>query len=377
MKDDLKEFRERLDHTDRAIIKALADRQQIVKQISELKRDHSGRIRDLQREESVLNKIRNIAKELNLDPSYAEDLYREIITNSVRYQALSLIDQDNERAGSEKVRVSFQGGEGAFSHAAALRHFGDRFDQVEPIGFNTFQQAADALITKKVDYAILPIENTTAGSINDTYDILGSDEVHIVGEEILRIVHCLMALEEIPLKNVRRVLSHPQALAQCTHFLSTMPDCEVVSYLDTALSAKKVAEDGDLSKASIAGAQAADIYGLKVIASDIANQKGNYTRFVVASRKPVKVDSQVPAKTSLLMVTSHEEGALLKCLNILHTHKVNLAKLESRPRLNEPWHYSFYVDLEGNVEDPEISSALDELNKECHELKVLGCYPKQ
>lgn len=377
MKDELKAIREKLDRTDREILKAVAERQKIVKEISSLKLDHSGTIRDLQREEQLLDKIRSIASELDLDPVYAEDLFREIITNSVRYQTLSLIDHRNNVRNNKKVRVSYQGGEGAYSYTAATQYFGDRFDQVEAIGFNTFQQAADALITKKVDYAMLPIENTTAGSINDTYDILGSDDVHIVGEEILKIVHCLMTKQDIQLKDVQSVFSHPQALAQCTRFLSTLPECEVITYLDTALSAKKVAQENDPNNAAIASAHAAEIYGLKVIAHDIANQQGNFTRFVVASRKPVMVDLQVPAKTSLLMVTTHEEGALLKCLNILHTHQINLAKLESRPRLNEPWHYSFYIDLEGNVEEPEIAAALSKLEKECLQLKVLGCYAKQ
>jgi chorismate mutase/prephenate dehydratase len=143
------------------------------------------------------------------------------------------------------------------------------------------------------------------------------------------------------------------------------------------MSARKVMQDGDLSQAAIAGAQAADIYGLHVVEADLANQSENYTRFVVAAKKPVQVDLQIPAKTSLMMATSNEEGSLIECLNILHHHKINMAKLESRPRLNEPWRYSFYLDIYGNIENKDIAEGLEALSKKAEELKILGCYPKQ
>lgn len=377
MADNLDSIRKKLDDIDRTILKALAQRQGLVKEVSELKLKNAKGIRDLEREEQLLNRIRDLAHEVGLDRYYAEHLFREIITNSVRFQTHSLVDHQNEKTGGDLIRVSYQGTDGAYSHLAASRHFSERYAKVDAIGYDTFQQAAQALMEKKVDYAILPIENTTAGSINDTYDIVGNENVHIVGEEILKVVHCLMSVEPVELSKIRRILSHPQAIAQCTSFLSKLPRCKVESYLDTAMSAKKILEDGDITQAAIAGAHAADLYGLHVIESDIANQRENYTRFVVAAREPVKVDTQIPAKTSLMMVTSNEEGSLIECLNILHDHKINMAKLESRPRMNEPFRYSFYLDIHGNIEDPEISAGLVELEAKAEELKILGCYPKQ
>ena len=377
MADNLDSIRKKLDDIDRTILKALAQRQGLVKEVSELKLKNAKGIRDLEREEQLLNRIRDLAHEVGLDRYYAEHLFREIITNSVRFQTHSLVDHQNEKTGGDLIRVSYQGTDGAYSHLAASRHFSERYAIVDAIGYDTFQQAAQALMEKKVDYAILPIENTTAGSINDTYDIVGNENVHIVGEEILKVVHCLMSVEPVELSKIRRILSHPQAIAQCTSFLSRLPRCKVESYLDTAMSAKKILEDGDISQAAIAGAHAADLYGLHVIESDIANQRENYTRFVVAAREPVKVDTQIPAKTSLMMVTSNEEGSLIECLNILHDHKINMAKLESRPRMNEPFRYSFYLDIHGNIEDPEISAGMVELEAKAEELKILGCYPKQ
>jgi len=377
MSDNLDSIRKKLDDTDRTILKALAKRQDLVKKVSEMKLKNEQGIRDLEREELLLNHIRDLAHEVGLDRYYAEHLFREIITNSVRFQTHSLVDHQNEKADGDLIRVSYQGTDGAYSHLAASRHFSERYSKVDAIGYDTFQQAAQALMEEKVDYAILPIENTTAGSINDTYDIVGKENVHIVGEEILKVVHCLMSVEPVELSKIRRILSHPQAIAQCTSFLSRLPRCKVESYLDTAMSAKKILEDGDITQAAIAGAHAADLYGLHVIENDIANQRENYTRFVVAAREPVKVDIQIPAKTSLMMVTSNEEGSLIECLNILHNHKINMAKLESRPRMNEPFRYSFYLDIHGNIEDEEVSNGLEELAAKAEELKILGCYPKQ
>lgn len=377
MSDDLESIRKQLDEIDRTILKALAQRQGLVKEVSDLKLKNEQGIRDLEREEQLLNRIRDLAHEVGLDRYYAEHLFREIITNSVRFQTHSLVDHQNEKPNDDIIRVSYQGTDGAYSHQAAIRHFSERYSKVDAIGYDTFQQAAKAVLEEKVDYALLPIENTTAGSINDTYDILGNEKLHIVGEEILKVVHCLMAVEPVELSKIRRIMSHPQAIAQCSQFLSKLPRCKVESYLDTAMSAKKVLEDGDLSQGAIAGAHAADLYGLHVIEHDIANQKENYTRFVIASKEPVQVDLQIPSKTSLMMVTSNDEGSLIECLNILHKHKINMAKLESRPRMNEPWKYSFYLDIHANIDDPEVSVGLDELNKKAEELKILGCYPKQ
>ena len=376
MKEKLHSIRDRLDDIDKRIIKALAQRQQVIKEVAELKLTNNSGIRDLEREEKLLSKIRDFANEEGLDRYYAEHLFREIITNSVRYQTHSLVDLQNKN-GQGHIRVSYQGTDGAYSHLAAMRHFEERHKQIDYYGYDTFQEAAQALKDERVDYAMLPIENTTAGSINDIYDILGASNLHIVGEEIIKIVHCLLAVEPVEVNKVRRILSHPKAIEQCTHFLSRLPRCTVESYLDTAISAQRVLEDGDLSQAAIAGAHAADLYGLHIIAHDIANQQENYTRFVVVSRKDIELDPQFPSKTSLMMVTSHQEGSLVECLNVFHRHGINVCKLESRPRMNEPFRYSFYVDIEANVFDSHTAVAIDELRKEAEEVKIFGSYPKQ
>ncbi|WP_440999560.1 prephenate dehydratase [Fodinibius sp. SL11] len=377
MSDKLDSIRKLLDETDKAIVEALAKRQKLVREISELKLDKKSRIRDNKREEELLEKITKLARQEGLDRYFAEQLFKDIIHHSVRFQTHSLVDHQNEQKNADTVRVAYQGTDGAFSHQAAFRHFEERYAQVDCFGYDTFRQAAEAVKEQKVDYAILPIENTTAGSIRETYDLLADDELHIVGEEAIRIIHCLLALEEVPMNRIRRIMSHPQAIAQCSNFLATLHDCKVESYIDTAMSAKKVLEDGDLSQAAIAGSYAAEIYGLKILKRDLANQSENFTRFVVVGPQAVEIDRQIPCKTSLLMVTTHEQGALVGCLNILADHGIDMTKLESRPKPNEPWKYQFYLDIEGNIASPEIRVALQELEQEASSLKVLGCYPAQ
>lgn len=375
MEKELEKIRKLLDQTDKKIVNALAKRQELVREVSSLKRDEARDIRDINREEQLLNKISELAREAGLDRYFAEQLFKDIIHHSVRFQTHKLVDHQNAQENADVVRVAYQGTEGAYSDQAASRHFEERYAEVHCFGYDTFREAAEAVEREEVDYAILPIENTTAGSINETYDILGDGDLHIVGEEAIRIIHCLLALEEVPMDRIRRIMSHPQAIAQCSNFLAKLHDCKVESYIDTAMSAKKVLEDGNLSQAAIAGSYAADIYGLEILERDLANQSENFTRFVVVSRNPVEVDEQIPCKTSLLMVTTHEQGALVGCLNIISEHGLDMTKLESRPKPNEPWKYQFYLDIEGNITSPDTRLALEELEQEANSLKILGCYP--
>lgn len=373
--DSLKEIRKTIDRLDETIVKALGERQKIVQQVIKGKLEHSDDIRDPEREEKLLEKIRKKAPEAGMDPYFLEQLFREIIQHSVRYQTHVLVDHQNDKSEEQTIRVSYQGTDGAFSHQAAIRHFKQRYSNVECIGYTRFEEAADAVEEGNADVAILPIENTTAGSINDTYDLLNEKNLYITGEEVLQIVHCLMAPKQVEINNIRRILSHPQAIAQCSHFLTSLPRCHVESYFDTAMAARKVRDDNDLSQAAIASAYAAEIYGLQILKRDLANQEQNLTRFVIVGPNPIKCDPQLNCKTSLVFATIHEKGALLKCLNLLGDSGVNMTKLESRPRMGHPWQSLFYLDIEGNKDDPKIADALKKLRKKAQYLKVLGSYP--
>jgi chorismate mutase/prephenate dehydratase len=377
MDETLDHIRKKLDQTDKNIVDNLALRQKLVREVSDLKIDQTSNIRDAGREEVLLNRIKKLAHQAGLDRYFAEQIFRDIIEHSVRFQRHSLVDHHNHKKSQKGISVAYQGTDGAFSSVAAYHHFEERYDDVDCIGYDTFEQAARALEEKKVDYAVLPLENTTAGSINQTYDILGEGKLHVVGEEVLRVIHCLLAVDKVPIDRIKRIISHPQALAQCSHFLSGLHGCKVESYLDTAMAARKVLEDADLSQAAVAGSYAAQLYGLEILKRDIANQSENFTRFVIASRESISVDSQIPCKTSLLMTTSHNKGSLISCLKVLEDHGINMAKLESRPKPNEPWKYLFYLDIEANIDDPEIGTAISELRSKADSLRVLGCYPAQ
>jgi chorismate mutase/prephenate dehydratase len=377
MNKKLEQIRKNLDQTDKTIVDSLARRQRLVREVSDLKIDQTTTIRDENREEKLLGRIKRMARQAGLDRYFAEQIFRDIIEHSVRYQRHSLVDHHNFRSGQDTVSVAYQGTDGAFSHQAAFHHFEERYDNIDCRGYDTFEQAAQAAVQEKVDYVILPVENTTAGSINQTYDILGEGNLHIVGEEVLRVIHCLLAIDQVPIDRIKRVISHPQALAQCSHFLSRLHGCKVESYLDTAMAARKVLEDEDLSQAAIAGSYAAELYELKILKRNITNQEINFTRFVVAAREQVSVDLQIPCKTSLLLTTSHDKGSLISCLKVLEDHGINMAKLESRPKPNEPWKYLFYLDIEANIDDPDITTAISELRSKAELLKMLGCYPAQ
>jgi len=371
----LEEIRQKIDQIDETIVKSLGERQRIVKKVLSDKLSSATEVRDPEREEKLIEKLKQIAADEGVDPYFLEQMYREIIQYSVRYQTHALVDHQNEKAGDQHIKVAYQGTDGAYSHQAAMRHFEPRYSNVECIGYKRFDEAAEAVEEGLADVAFLPIENTTAGSINDTYDLLAEKELFIIGEEVLQVNHCLMAPEHVELSNIRRILSHPQAIAQCSKFLAGLSRCHVESYFDTAMAARKVRDDADLSQAAIAGAYAAEIYGLKIIHRDMANQKENFTRFVVVSRDAITCDPQLDCKTSLIFATVDEKGALLKCLNILGDSGINMTKLESRPRLGHPWQSLFYLDLAGNKEEPRLAEALKKLGKKAQYLKVLGSYP--
>jgi chorismate mutase / prephenate dehydratase len=276
---------------------------------------------------------------------------------------------------ARRIRVSYQGTDGAFSHQAAMQHFSRHYAEVECIGYTRFEEAADAIGLGQVDVSLLPIENTTAGSINDTYDLLNEKNLFVIGEEVLRVDHCLMAPAEVKLASLRRVLSHPQAIAQCSRFLATLPDCHVETYFDTAMAARKVRDDADLTQAAIASDYAAEIYGLRILRTGLANQVENFTRFVVVGPEARRCDLQLRCRTSLIFATMDERGALLACLNVLGDHGINMMKLESRPRPGHPWQSLFYLDIEGNREEPRVAEALEQFERKAEYLKVLGSYP--
>ena len=225
------------------------------------------------------------------------------------------------------------------------------------------------------DYAVLPIENTTSGSINDVYDALQSSNLQIIGEEIFPVKHCLLTTEDVPLNSIKKIFTHYQAARQCSKFLKSIPNAEVELLPDTAKSVEYIKEKGDKTFAAIASREAAEIFNVVVLREDIANQQGNFTRFLICSRNPIAVDDRIPAKTSLILATAHKPGSLVEALSVFRDYQMNMTKLESRPILGNPWEEMFYLDFQGNIQNQKVKSLLDEVGKHTRYLKILGCYP--
>lgn len=267
------------------------------------------------------------------------------------------------------VRVAFQGERGAFSEDALITFFGD----AELFPSRYLGDVFEAVLEDRVDFGVVPVENSQAGSINDTYDLLLSYPLNIFGEINLRISHCLMALGGENLEGIKTVYSHPQALAQCEEFLRKLK-AEIVPTYDTAGSAKRIKEGGLGGCAAVASRRAAQIYGLRILAENIETNVNNYTKFFIISKR--KAEPAMKSKTSLVFGTNNAPGALYDCLGVFATKNINLTKLESRPSRNKPWEYIFYVDFEGHIDDVICRKALAELGQKTNFVKILGSYPR-
>ena len=277
MSDPLQSVRDRLDDLDKRVVHDLAERQRLVEEVAALKADPTLPLHDVTRERDLLNRVAKLAEAEGVDGYFVQSLYRRILEHSVRFQAA----RQGESEGDAPLLIAYQGVEAlCTSHAAARAHFAASPREVRYHGYTSFGAALEAVLRNEAEFAFLPIENSVVGSITETYDLLSRTDVHLVGEEILRVEHCLLALEQVPLGLIRRIGSHPQALAQCSTFLENLDDCRIEFEEDTARAAMLVAESGDLSRGAIASEEAATRYGLQVLKRSVANQKEVYTRLL-------------------------------------------------------------------------------------------------
>jgi len=267
------------------------------------------------------------------------------------------------------MRVAFQGEPGAYSEEAVFRLFGE----VETAQSPSFAAVFETVAAGRADRGVVPVENSQAGSINETYDLLLAHELVIAGEFDLRVSHCLMVLPGQTLSEIRRVYSHPQALAQCDVYLKQL-GVEVIAAYNTAGSAKAIREEHLTGCASVASRRAAQLYGLEILAEGIETNPNNYTRFLVISREPAPRGER--NKTSIVFVVDNKPGTLFAALGALATRGINLIKIESRPGRERPWDYIFYVDVDGHAADAALHDALDELRRHTTFCRMLGSYPR-
>ncbi len=370
----LNEIRKNINNVDAEILRLLSERRKLSKDVINSKIDSNTPIRDTKRETELLSKMVTVGKELGLDSHYVSKIFYDIIDDSVRLQQnhfrTSLFQND-----SNVIRIAIQGIEGSYSSMAARQFFSQFKKEIIFISKKRFDEVAKEVEAGRADFAMLPIENTTSGGINEVYDLLLHTTLSIIGEEKFQVKHCLVGSENSTVGKLKVIYAHYQAAAQCNKFLSTLPDAKIQYFADTALSGKKLKDERIAEHGAIASEEAAKLFGLKILQRDIANQPNNFTRFLVCSRKPYEVDSRIPSKTSLVMATAHTAGSLLEALTVFNKYGVNMNKLESRPIIGNPWEEMFYLDFEGNIKDKKIENLLDDLGLYTRFLKVLGCYP--
>ena len=373
---DLNGLRKEIDDIDSAIVNLFEKRMDVTRNIAEFKIANGKKVFDRTRE---LEKISLVQSQTHTDFNRQgiSELFAQIMSMSRRLQYQLMTEKGIlgrlpfipvEHLESARTRVVFQGAEGSYSQAAMEQYFGNSVDSFH---VDTFRDAMESLEEGRCDFAILPIENSTSGSINEVYDLLVEYEHYIVGQQIIKIEQCLMALPGTRVEDIRTVYSHPQSLLQSAKYLS-QHSWQQISMQNNAFAAKKVSDDKDRTQAAIAGEYAASVYGLEVLAKGINQEKNNSTRFIIVSNQ--KIFQKDAGHISICLELPHESGALYHILSHFIFNNLSLTKIESRPIEGKNWEYRFFIDFEGNLADSAVVSALRGLREEARNVKILGNY---
>ncbi|MTD39404.1 bifunctional chorismate mutase/prephenate dehydratase [Erwinia sp. CPCC 100877] len=369
-------LRDRISALDEKLLALLAERRQLAVEVGKAKLASHRPVRDIDRERDLLERLITLGKPHQLDAHYITRLFQLIIEDSVLTQQ-ALLQKHLNKINPHSARIAFLGPKGSYSHLAARRYAARHFDEFIESGCSKFQDIFHQVETGQADYAVLPVENTSSGSINEVYDLLQHTSLSIVGELNLPIDHCVLVATSTDLEQIETVYSHPQPFQQCSQFINLHPYWKIEYCESTAAAMEKVARSGSPKVAALGSEDGGALYGLQVLERNLANQTQNITRFLVLARKAIGVSDQVPAKTTLLMATGQQAGALVEALLVLRKHNLIMAKLESRPIHGNPWEEMFYLDIQANLESPDMRQALRELGEITRSMKVLGCYPSE
>ncbi len=373
---DLTELREQIDEIDSRIVALYERRMEISREVAEYKLATGKKILDRQREQEKLAKVRALAHN-EFNSKGIGELFEQIMSMSRKLQYQLLTERGSldrlpfigvDSLETENARVVFQGAEGAYSQAAMVQYFGR---SVNSFHVDTFRDAMNAIEEGGADFAVLPIENSTAGIVSEIYDLLQEYENYIVGEQVIKIEHCLLGVPGGSLEDVRRVYSHPQSLMQSSKYLADH-GWQQISMQNNAFAAKKVAQEGDPAQAAVAGEHAAEVYGLKVLQRRLNNSGTNSTRFIIVTNQ--KIFRRDAGKVSICFEVPHESGSLYHMLSHFIYNNLNMTKIESRPIEDRNWEYRFFIDFEGNLADSAVKNALRGLRGEARNMKILGNY---
>ncbi|MFY9996891.1 MAG: bifunctional chorismate mutase/prephenate dehydratase [Leclercia sp.] len=372
----LLDLRDKISTLDEKLLSMLAERRALAVEVGKAKLASHRPVRDIDRERDLLERLIMLGKTHHLDAHYITRLFQLIIEDSVLTQQ-ALLQQHLNKTNPHSARVAFLGPKGSYSHLAARQYAARHFEEFIESGCAKFADIFNQVETGQADYAIVPIENTSSGAINDVYDLLQHTTLSLVGELTIPIDHCVLVSGSTDLSKIETVYSHPQPFQQCSQFLNRYPGWKIEYTESTSAAMEKVAQANTPTVAALGNEAGGALYGLQVLERNLANQTQNITRFVVLARKAIDVSEQVPAKTTLLMATGQQAGALVEALLVLRNHNLIMTKLESRPIHGNPWEEMFYLDIQANLESASMQKALRELGKITRSMKVLGCYPSE
>ena len=375
---DLLECRNQIDGIDEQLIRLLEERLKVCEKVAAYKIETGKQVLDTEREKAKIAAVKAMTHG-EFNSQMARELFGQImaISRKRQYQILEAGGKNPEtgfalvdHSSVQGATVVFQGEEGAYSSAAMRKYFELKDIKYHHVPF--WREAMEEVVNKKADYAVLPIENSTAGSVGSIYDMLLEYDLYIVGEETIRVDHVLLGLPGADLSSIHKVMSHPQALSQCQKYLEAHPEWITEERENTAAAAKQVCEDGDFSQAAIASREAGRVFGLRVLAENLCENRSNSTRFIVLGRDPVYTKNA--DKISICFELPHEPGSLYHMLSHIKYNGLNMTKIESRPIQGKSWEYRFFIDFEGNLEESSVRNALAGLKAEALKLKILGNY---
>ncbi len=377
METDLSKCRSEIDEIDRQLVELYEKRMEVSEKVAAYKIATGKKVLDQEREKQKLEAVQALAGN-DFNKHGVKELFEQIMTMSRKKQyqliqesgsmnRLPFIEVDS--LVKKGIRVVYQGAQGSYSEAAMKKFFGE---EINCFSVDTFRDAMTAIEEGTADYAVLPIENSTAGIVSQIYDLLVEYENYIVGEQIIPIRHCLLAPEGADIDTIQTVFSHAQSLMQSEHFLSEHPGWRQESMQNNAFAAAKVAREGDITQAAIASEYAAKTYGLKILKEGINQAENNSTRFIIVTNQ--KVFQKDASKISICLEISHESGSLYHILSHFIYNDLNMTKIESRPIEERNWEYRFFIDFEGNLNQSSVKNALRGLRDEAKNMRILGNY---
>lgn len=374
---DLLELRDRIDEIDHEIARLYEARMGVCREVGEYKIANGSKVFDRQREKEKISAVKTMVHG-EFNKKGIGELFEQLMAMSRKLQYQLLTEKgalgklpfiDVEELDWKNSRIVFQGTEGSYSQEAMFRYFGK---EINSFHVQKFRDAMEAIEEGSADFAVLPIENSTAGAVDEVFDLLVEFENYIVDELVLPVRHALAGLPDATLSDIEKVYSHPQALMQSARYLDEHRDWQQISVANTAVAARKVLEDDDVKKAAICSEHAAEVYGLKLLDREINDNPANSTRFIIVTNQ--KIFRKNASKISICFEVSHESGSLYHMLSHFIYNDLNMTKIESRPIEGRPWEYRFFVDFDGNMADPAVKNAIRGLREESRNLKILGNY---